>query len=229
MKFLTLIEIFLRQTRFYLLTTIFFLILLPIAFLLDFSKSYFSTSVVAGTLTLYIFIDGFLSISQQISFMKHDGHITLLYTSGAPKWMVGLALAFLTTITSIPLIIILVILAENIVKIDVNWLGLAITAFISLLVSSFMGLDLGLSLDQRKVNQLSQVLSFGLSFFAATFIPFYVLPLYFKIPTLLEPTTYVAQELRYNLDGQLNILWYIGISIYAIIFLIIYMYVRRKP
>ncbi|AWR98025.1 hypothetical protein DFR86_11090 [Acidianus sulfidivorans JP7] len=92
-----------------------------------------------------------------------------------------------------------------------------------------MGLDLGLSFNYRKVNQLSQVIGSGLSFFAATFIPFSILPLYFKIPTLLEPSTFIAQELRCNLSGQVSILWYLGIIIYTLIFLIIYMYVRKKP
>ncbi len=225
MKFLTLVEIYLRQVRFYILTTLFYLLFFPIALILNLP----SQNTLVGTLTLYIFLDGFLSISQQISFMKTEQQLTLLYVSGSPKWLTALSLAFITLIISIPLVVLIMVISRTAVLFSLNWVYLMATLVLSLITSIILGMDLGLALGQRQVNQLSQVLGLGLSFFAPTFVPYSVLPIYLQLPSLVEPTTYVAQALRYDLQGSFSWEWNAGVMIFLVIGILIYLRVSRRP
>ncbi|ARM74609.1 ABC transporter permease [Acidianus manzaensis] len=219
MKFLVLVELYIRQTRYFLATSIFFLIFFPIAFILNFP----SYDTLVGTITLFISLDIFTSISQQISSMKTVGHLTILYTFGSPKWLTGLSVSFTNMIIAIPLIVVLIFIAKEFISINVNWIGLFISVILSMIASAIIGLDLGLAFKQRQVNELSQVLGIGLSFFAPTFISYYALPLYFRIPSLLEPTTYIAQALRYDLNGSFSITWNLGIIALIAIFGALYL------
>lgn len=103
------------------------------------------------------------------------------------------------------------------------------TLVLSLITSIVLGMDLGLALGQRQVNQLSQVLGLGLSFFAPTFVPYSALPVYLQVPSLLEPTTYVAQALRYDLGGSFSWEWNLGVAVFLVIGVLIYLRVSRRP
>ncbi|WP_306305639.1 ABC transporter permease [Metallosphaera hakonensis] len=188
-----------------------------------------SFNTLVGTMTLFIFLDGFLSISQQISFMKTEGHLTLLYVSGSPKWLTAISTAFVTLVISIPLALMIVLISGRAIELNVNWVYLTATLILSLLGSVLLGLDLGLTFTQRQVNQLSQVLGLGLSFFAPTFVPFSSLPIYFRVPSLLEPTTYVAQALRSDLQGSFSWEWNLGIVVIIFISILIYSRASRRP
>lgn len=233
-EFIYLLVMGFKETKAWLPIAIFFSVIFPIGILIAFgyiTSSTFKSYLISGTITFYISIGTTLVVAQSIATERQQGRLSLLIASGIPKELYVIAIALVNGITTFLVVPILLIAGTLLLHIIISSPLLLI---FSVLVSVFMGMMFGMLIGFgfktiREVNQYSQIISSGLSFFAPVYFPYYLVPLPFRYLTLLEPTTYVSQSISYALQGNPeSLLWALGASIYGIVFLVITNYIIRK-
>jgi hypothetical protein len=221
-KFVGLLELVARQSRAYLATNVFYGVMFPIAFILSFETSIRSAQVLAGTLTLYIFMNVFIGTAQSTAFLKYSGEMSLLYVTKTPRWMIVLSFVVYQLASTLPMAVGLVFLGETLVPIKVSWLPLLVTYLVGAMYAFLLGTALGLVTSLRTANQLSQVLGWTFSFFAPTFISLQSLPPFLRFLSLLEPTTPLAQELVNNLGGRTSLNFMLVMLAYLVVSMVLY-------
>ncbi|BFH73025.1 ABC transporter permease [Sulfurisphaera javensis] len=226
-EFLDLIIMQFKVIKAYLPLMIFYAIFFPLAFMLAFGfismRSYYPY-ILSGTITFYMSIGIFVTVSQSLGYERRSGRFSLMVSAGIPKELYALSIALgngISTLIMIPIVIIIgYFLLHVIVK---SILFLLISIITSIFTSSMLGITVGLGIKNfYAVNQYSQIIGFVLTFFAPVYYPITYIPIPFRYLTLLEPTTYMSQAI-YNafIGSSFSLLWSLGVIVYGIVLMII--------
>lgn len=226
-EFLDLLVMQFKAIKAYLPLMIFYAIFFPLAFMLAFGllsvPSYYP-NIISGTITFYISIGIFVSVSQSLSYERISGRFSLLVSTGIPKEIYALSVALSNGISTLVMIPVIAIIGYFLLHVVVkSVLFLLISLITSVFTSSMLGITLGLGIkNYYAVTQYSQILGFALTFFAPVYYPITYIPMPYRYLTLLEPTTYMSQAI-YNafIGSSFSLLWSFGIFIYGIILIVI--------
>lgn len=233
-EFFYLVEMQFKEAKAYLPAILFFSLLFPVGILVAFgyiTASPFKDYIISGTITFYISVGTTLAVAQTIANEREVGRLSLMIASGIPKEVYVISIAIsngLTTLLIVPILIVFGVLLLHIMVLSPLFLVIALV--ISLFMGIMMGMLIGLGFRTlRQVNQYSQIISFGLSFFAPVYFPYTFIPLPYRYLTLLEPTTYVSQSISLALAGKpSSLLWSLGALIYGILFLFVTNYIITR-
>nr|WP_268243601.1 ABC transporter permease [Sulfodiicoccus acidiphilus] len=217
-----------RQSKAYLATSLFYGIMFPVAFIVSFETSIRSAQVLAGTLTMYIFLNTFIGSAQNTAFLRYSGGMSLIYVTKTPRWMVTLSYVTFQLAATVPMAVVLVLLGESLVPIHISWPPLICTFALGSAYSFLLGTAMGLTTSVRTANQLSQVLGWTFAFFAPTFVSIYSLPVPLRLLSLVEPTTAIAQELVSNLEGRTSLIYILLMLVYFLVSFIMYRIAEGK-
>ncbi len=158
--------------------------------------------------------------------LKKQGILRRLHTTPLRVWQYFLATMFSQAAIGIISIIIQFIVAIEVfhLKIDGNYLEIAIFAALSI----FMILGLGLAIggwakNERQAAPLSNIVVFPMLFLSGTFFPRFLMPNWLQHVTTYLPLTPVIDGLRFLTTEGKN-LWQIGpqLGLIAVWFVIIY-------
>jgi ABC-2 type transport system permease protein len=201
---------------------IFFSLVLPIGLLKilkPITSSDFSLYAISGTLTFYLFLGTMLAVSQIIGLERRDGKFSLMIASGIPKELYMLSILFSNGFGTLIFIPILILVADFLYGVSPsNVISLIISLVLSIYVGSIMGTDLAFSTrNYYTINSLSQVISFGLIFFAPVYYPVSAVPVPLRYFTYLEPTTYISQSIYHSYVGGNSIFYLMGLLIYGVV------------
>jgi len=245
----SLAEMFFKEAKAWLAASLFFAVMLPIAFVFGFSYIVRGPAIyylISGMMVFDVAVTGMLVVPNSIGWDREDGRLSLMISMGVPLWAYALTSTLVNNLFAIGsgLLVLGVAVAMRYLDVSLSGLFLLILALLvlgvavamrylavslsglamlilALLVSSFQGSMVGLLIASRIRNlrvlqQVTQIVAFGFSFFAPVYFPLSVVPRYLLPFAMLEPTTYAAQAIRLSLRGSpASLVWDLGTVVYG--------------
>jgi len=219
----SLAEMFFKEAKAWLAASLFFAVMLPIAFVFGFSYIVRGPAIyylISGMMVFDVAVTGMLVVPNSIGWDREDGRLSLMISMGVPLWAYALTSTLVNNLFAIGsgLLVLGVAVAMRYLAVSLSGLAMLILA---LLVSSFQGSMIGLLIASRIRNlrvlqQVTQIVAFGFSFFAPVYFPLSVVPRYLLPFAMLEPTTYAAQAIRLSLRGSpASLVWDLGTVVYG--------------
>ncbi|ESQ22660.1 MAG: ABC-2 type transporter [uncultured Acidilobus sp. MG] len=219
----SLAEMFFKEAKAWLAASLFFAVMLPIAFVFGFSYIVRGPAIyylISGMMVFDVAVTGMLVVPNSIGWDREDGRLSLMISMGVPLWAYALTSTLVNNLFAIGsgLLVLGVAVAMRYLAVSLSGLAMLILA---LLVSSFQGSMVGLLIASRIRNlrvlqQVTQIVAFGFSFFAPVYFPLSVVPRYLLPFAMLEPTTYAAQAIRLSLRGSpASLVWDLGTVVYG--------------
>jgi len=219
----SLAEMFFKEAKAWLAASLFFAVMLPIAFVFGFSYIVRGPAIyylISGMMVFDVAVTGMLVVPNSIGWDREDGRLSLMISMGVPLWAYTLTSTLVNNLFAIGsgLLVLGVAVAMRYLAVSLSGLAMLILA---LLVSSFQGSMVGLLIASRIRNlrvlqQVTQIVAFGFSFFAPVYFPLSVVPRYLLPFAMLEPTTYAAQAIRLSLRGSpASLVWDLGTVVYG--------------
>jgi len=219
----SLAEMFFKEAKAWLAASLFFAVMLPIAFVFGFSYIVRGPAIyylISGMMVFDVAVAGMLVVPNSIGWDREDGRLSLMISMGVPLWAYALTSTLVNNLFAIGsgLLVLGVAVAMRYLAVSLSGLAMLILA---LLVSSFQGSMVGLLIASRIRNlrvlqQVTQIVAFGFSFFAPVYFPLSVVPRYLLPFAMLEPTTYAAQAIRLSLRGSpASLVWDLGTVVYG--------------
>jgi len=219
----SLAEMFFKEAKAWLAASLFFAVMLPIAFVFGFSYIVRGPAIyylISGMMVFDVAVTGMLVVPNSIGWDREDGRLSLMISMGVPLWAYALTSTLVNNLFAIGsgLLVLGVAVAMRYLAVSLSGLAMLILA---LLVSSFQGSMVGLLIASRIRNlrvlqQVTQIVAFGFSFFAPVYFPLSVVPRYLLPLAMLEPTTYAAQAIRLSLRGSpASLVWDLGTVVYG--------------
>jgi ABC-2 type transporter. len=228
-EILALALMFIKEAKAWVLVNIFFLIMFPIAMIFSFRYIIAGDMLyylISGTITFQIAITGFVAVPQTIGMDRDRGRLSLMIASGVPAWAYAMTSTLVNNIMAIASGFLIIGIAMLISSLGIRLISIALL-LVALIVGTFQGSMIGLALaakirNWRLLNQVSQLLGFGLTFFAPVYFPLSVVPKYLLPLAMLEPTTYIAQAVRLSLTGSyISLPWDAATLVYGVVFAIL--------
>jgi len=167
-------------------------------------------------------VAGMLVVPNSIGWDREDGRLSLMISMGVPLWAYTLTSTLVNNLFAIGSGLLVLGVAVAMRYLDVSLSGLFLL-ILALLVSSFQGSMVGLLMasmirNLRLLQQVTQIVAFGFSFFAPVYFPLSIVPRYLVPLAMLEPTTYAAQAIRLSLRGSpASIIWDLGTVVYGVV------------
>jgi len=219
----SLAEMFFKEAKAWLAASLFFAVMLPIAFVFGFSYIVRGPAIyylISGMMVFDVAVTGMLVVPNSIGWDREDGRLSLMISMGVPLWAYALTSTLVNNLFAIGSGLLVLGVAVAMRYLAVSLSGLAMLT-LALLVSSFQGSMVGLLIASRIRNlrvlqQVTQIVAFGFSFFAPVYFPLSVVPRYLLPFAMLEPTTYAAQAIRLSLRGSpASLVWDLGTVVYG--------------
>jgi len=213
----SLAEMFFKEAKAWLAASLFFAVMLPIAFVFGFSYIVRGPAIyylISGMMVFDVAVTGMLVVPNSIGWDREDGRLSLMISMGVPLWAYALTSTLVNNLFAIGSGLLVLGVAVAMRYLDVSLI-------LALLVSSFQGSMVGLLIASRIRNlrvlqQVTQIVAFGFSFFAPVYFPLSVVPRYLLPFAMLEPTTYAAQAIRLSLRGSpASLVWDLGTVVYG--------------
>lgn len=228
-EILALAFMFIKEAKAWILVNIFFLIIFPIAMIFSFRYIIAGDMLyylISGTITFQIAITGFVAVPQTIGMDRERGRLSLMIASGVPAWAYAMTSTLVNNIMAIASGFLIIGIAALISSLGISPISIVLL-LASLMAGTFQGSMIGLALaakirNWRLLNQLTQLLGFGLTFFAPVYFPLGAVPKYLLPLAMLEPTTYIAQAVRLSLTGSYaSLIWDAATLIYGVAFAVL--------
>jgi len=219
----SLAEMFFKEAKAWLAASLFFAVMLPIAFVFGFSYIVRGPAIyylISGMMVFDVAVTGMLVVPNSIGWDREDGRLSLMISMGVPLWAYALTSTLVNNLFAIGSGLLVLGVAVAMRYLAVSLSGLAMLT-LALLASSFQGSMVGLLIASRIRNlrvlqQVTQIVAFGFSFFAPVYFPLSVVPRYLLPLAMLEPTTYAAQAIRLSLRGSpASLVWDLGTVVYG--------------
>ncbi|MGC9113179.1 ABC transporter permease [Acidilobus sp.] len=216
---------FIKEAKTWIAVNLFFMIVFPVAIIASFGyivsrqDAYY---LVSGTIVFQVALSGMLSVPNNIGMDRYGGRISIMIASGVPLWAYAMTSALVNNIFAVLSGLLIVGVAVLLRYVAVSAVGLAYLT-VALLLSTFEGSMVGLLIaarirNWRLLQQVTQIVSFMLTFFAPVYFPLSLLPRYLLPLAMLEPTTYAAQAIRLSLLGSpASLLWGLAALVYGAI------------
>jgi ABC-2 type transport system permease protein len=214
---------FFKEAKAWLAASLFFAVMLPIAFVFGFSYIVRGPAIyylISGMMVFDVAVTGMLVVPNSIGWDREDGRLSLMISMGVPLWAYALTSTLVNNLFAIGSGLLVLGVAVAMRYLAVSLSGLAMLT-LALLASSFQGSMVGLLIASRIRNlrvlqQVTQIVAFGFSFFAPVYFPLSVVPRYLLPLAMLEPTTYAAQAIRLSLRGSpASLVWDLGTVVYG--------------
>ena len=223
-----LIEMFVKESKAYILANLFYLLFFPVAITLGFSyvvRGPYAAYFVAGTAVLEVSVATTLSVANWIAMDRDRGRLSFVMSTGVPSWGYAVSASFVNSVFAIATAYIVFLAARSLGLVELGPEAAAL-ALPALVASSFEGAMLGLLLASwvrnfRLLTQLSQVVTFVLVFFAPVYYPVAYVPPPLRPLVYLEPTTPQAMAVRLALAGSpLSLAWSAASAAYGVALLL---------
>ncbi|ADL19818.1 ATP-binding protein involved in mithramycin resistance [Acidilobus saccharovorans 345-15] len=222
----SLAEMFIKEARTWIAVNLFFMIVFPVAIIASFGyivsrqDAYY---LVSGTIVFQVALSGMLSVPNNIGMDRQGGRISIMIASGVPLWAYAMTSALVNNVFAVLSGLLIVGVAAALRYIAVSAVDVAYLT-VALLLSTFEGSMVGLLIaarirNWRLLQQVTQIASFTLTFFAPVYFPLSAVPRYLLPLAMLEPTTYAAQAIRLSLLGSpASLLWGLAALAYGAVF-----------
>lgn len=214
---------YLREARTWIAVNLFFMIVFPVAIVASLGYIVSRQDVyylVSGTVVFQVALSSMMSVPNVIGMDREGGRVSLMIASGVPLWAYALTTAMVNNLLAMGSGLLVVGIAVSLKYIQVSAANVAYL-LLSLLVSTFEGSMVGLLMAARVRNwrllqQVTQIVSFSLTFFAPVYFPLSLVPRYLVPLAMLEPTTYAAQAIRLSLAGSpASLAWDLAALVYG--------------